>query len=73
MTHGKLTESEMRVVYEARAQSRLEAAESERLSQRLKAAHALDENACVNESLRRPIEVESEALRERAFRTSGYL
>lgn len=71
MAHGKLTESEMRVVYYARAQSRLEAAELERLNQRLKATHALDENASVDESLRCPIEIESEVLRKRAFRAYG--
>jgi hypothetical protein len=66
MTHGNLTESEMRVVYYARAQSRLESAESERLSQRLKATRGLAEDASVNEYRRLLIEIESEELRERA-------
>jgi DNA-directed RNA polymerase subunit F len=67
MTHGNLTETEMRVVYYARAQSRLEAAESERLSERLKAIRGLDEGAGVKGSLRCPIEIESEALQEHSW------
>ena len=49
MAYSRLTENEMKVVQEARAQSRREAAELERLSQRLKAIYLLNENGCVNE------------------------
>lgn len=71
MVHGRLTENEMRVVHEARAQSRREAAELERLSQGLKARSLLKENAGVKEFHAGPSENESAVPQERARRAGS--
>ena len=62
MSYGNLTESEMRIVLEARAQSRVEADELERRSQKLKATNLVNEYTCVNEFHGRSSQIESEAL-----------
>ena len=63
MAYSHLTENEMRVVYEARAQSRGEAAELERLKQELRDAYLLNENGCLNEFNRRWPQIYSETMR----------
>jgi hypothetical protein len=68
MAYSSLTENEMRVVLEARAQSRREAADLDRLKQKLREAFLLNENTSANEFNRRWPEIHSEALRLRAYR-----
>jgi hypothetical protein len=71
MSYGNLTESEMRIVLEARAQSRVEADEWERFSQRLKATNPVNENAYVNEFHGRSFQIESEELAKQTYRANG--
>ncbi|MGH9882172.1 MAG: hypothetical protein ACRD6N_12110 [Pyrinomonadaceae bacterium] len=68
MAYSSLTENEMRVVLEAREQSRREAEDLDRLKQKLREAFLLNENICANEFNRRWPEIYSEALRLRAYR-----
>jgi len=71
MSESNLTERELRTVLEAREQSRAEAHEWERHSQRMKAIHSVKENNSVDEFHRRSPEIESEPLRGKAFRANG--
>lgn len=68
MAYSSLTENEMRVVLEARAQSRRKAADLDRLKQKLREAYLLKENTSANEFNCRWPEIHSEALRLREYR-----
>ena len=64
----RVTESEMKVVYEARAQSRIEMADLERLTRRLKENYLNEKKLSEPEFNQRWPKICSEALRQAAYR-----